>query len=315
MRRSAVGRAWTALALVVGAACVPARSAQSLEARTLRVHVQDVDLPMRATFFPRRAARSRTPVVVVEPVFFRKEILYAGGASAIDVLTEDGFDTWLVWTDTDAALDARRVARGIEQTVTSIASETGSRELDLVGTSLGAEAALGALDLLTSPGSPVIVRRVAFVGGGFDYAYPGSFGARVHSVAGGPATRVCAMDGEGCAPQFHDASRARRWLGTMPPSSPDALDPARARFGFANRWTQLPVLFVAGKADGIAPSESSFPLYELWGRQADPATVPKLFFLAGRENDIDGDLDHLELFAGRGAAGVWHHVTAWLARD
>jgi pimeloyl-ACP methyl ester carboxylesterase len=270
---------------------------------------------MRATFFPRRAARSRVPVVVVEPIFLRKEILCAGDGSAIDALTDGGFDTWLVWTDTDVTPDARRLARGIAQTVTSIASETGSRELDLVGTSLGAEATLRALDLLTSPGAPVVVRRVAFVGGGFDYAYPGSFGARARSLAGGPATQVCAMGGDAGAHQFHDAAGAARWLGAVPPSPPDALDPARARFAFAARWTQLPVLIVAGKADGIAPSESSFPLYELWGNQAAAATVPKLFFLAGRANNLNGDLDHLELFAGPGAASLWRHVTAWLARD
>jgi hypothetical protein len=59
-----------------------------------------------------------------------------------------------------------------------------------------------------------------------------------------------------------------------------------------------------------------FPLYTLWGSdQADPRAVPKLLFLAGRENNLGWDLDHFDLFAGPHAEGIWHHVVSWLERD
>jgi hypothetical protein len=86
------------------------------------------------------------------------------------------------------------------------------------------------------------------------------------------------------------------------------------RFAFASRLADLPVLFVTGKGDGLAPSESVFPAFTYWGSAGhDARAVPKLFFLAGRENRFRVDYDGFELLAGGGAAGeVWERVAEWV---
>lgn len=309
------------VAVLLALSCRRGTDPATLDARTLHAMVQDDALPMRATYFPPtvpRRERRGVPLLVVEPLFFRREILYPeGGGGLVAYLQDEGFPVWVVWVDAPLPLDPRAFSRGIAQTVTQIATTTGARLFDLIGLSMGSEAALRSLDLLTSPGSPVEIRRVAFLGGGFDFDYPGSFASRIARIRGGPATRLCTLDGDvDCARSLRDTRAALPWLGNLPPAGDDALLRSRERFPFVAHFTRLPVLFVSGKADGIAPSESMFPLYVLWGsNEPDPRAVPKLLFLAGRENALGWDLDHFDLFAGPHAEAVWRHIVAWLKHD
>jgi hypothetical protein len=290
----------------------------TFEARTLRPSVRESSA--RATYFPPatpRARRHGVPVLVVEPVLFRRELLTAGPSGGlVGYLESEGFSVWLVWSAAPDAPSAAAFARDVVLAAQAIAQETGANQVDIVGVSFGAEAALRALEPLTSPDAPVTARRVAFLGGGFDFAYPHSFAARTANVRGGPASALCSLDGDrGCAHEFHQAPEAVPWLGALPPSE-DALAPARERFAFARRFSRLPVLFVNGKADGIAPSESMFPLYTLWGSdEPNPRNIPKLLFLAGRENGLAHELDHFDLFAGDQVTDVWSHVARWLERS
>ncbi|MGO8997652.1 MAG: esterase/lipase family protein, partial [Polyangiaceae bacterium] len=275
------------------------------------------------TYFPPTVPRARrrvVPLIVGGPILFRRERLYPSrGEGLVPYLQDEGFPVWLVGVDARVAPGARALGRGIAQTVTSIATQTGAREVDLLGLSMGAEGALRALDLMTSPGSPVVIRRVAFLGGGFDFAYPHSFGSRIAPLRGGPATPLCTLDGDvGCARDFRQASAAAAvaWLASIPAADDDALLPARERFPFVAQLAHLPVLFVSGKSDGIAPSESMFPLYTLWGSdEPDPRAIPKLLFLAGRENALGSDLDHFDLFVGPDAEKVWDRIVTWFERD
>jgi pimeloyl-ACP methyl ester carboxylesterase len=303
---------------IVAASCAHPASERDLEAHTLR---NGDALPVHATYFAARTPRAherRTPIVVVEPILFRRELLYAGpdGGGLVSSLRDEGFAVWLVGASAPALPDARALGRGIAQMVTEIARETGVRSFDLIGSSLGSEAALYALDRLTAPDSPVSVRCAAFVGGGFDFAYPNSFARREAHVGPGEASRLCTQaDDPGCMREFHRPADAMPWLGALPPVAADDLEPSDARFAFVRGFSHLPVLFVTGKSDGIAPSESAFPLYEHWGADArDSRAVPKLFFQAGLENELGRDLDHFELFAGRDASRVAHIVARWLAR-
>jgi hypothetical protein len=303
---------------LVAASCTHPASERDLEAHTLR---GGDALPVHATYFaartPRGHERDRV-IVVVEPILFRRELLYAGpdGGGLVSSLRDEGFAVWLVGASAPALPDARALGRGVAQMVTQIAKETGARSFDLVGLSLGSEAALYALDRLTAPGSPVSVRCAAFVGGGFDFAYPHSFAERAALVGPGDASRLCAQaDDQGCTREFHRPADAMPWLGALPPLAADDLEPSDARFAFVRAFSHLPVLFVTGKSDGIAPSESVFPLYEHWGAdERDSSKVPKLFFQAGLENELGSDLDHFELFAGRDASRVARLVARWLAR-
>jgi len=297
--------------------CAPRADLTNLDARTLRAAAPGEALPMRATYFPSTSPRARrrdVPLVVVEPLLFRREILYTGGG-LVSYLEDEGFPVWVVWVD-GLAPDARTLSRGIAETVQSIARETGVRRFDLMGTSLGSEATLRALEPLTAPGSGVEVRRMVFVGGGFDFAYPHSFAARVASVRGGPANKLCTLDGDvDCARDFASPA-AVPWLWTLPAADDDALRPSRERFPFVEHLTHLPVLFAGGTSDGLAPSESFFPLYTFWGsEQPDAGAVPKLFFLAGRENGLGADFDQFDLFAGERRRELWAYVVAWLEKD
>jgi hypothetical protein len=315
-------RAALVLALISAAlacACRHGTDRATLDARTLEATTQGDAPSMRATYFPPtvpRAGRRDVPLILVEPLLFRRELLYRDGG-LVPYLQDAGFPVWLVWVGASSPPDARVLGRGIAQTVTSIATETGARVFDLVGLSMGSEGTLRALDLLTAPGSSVSVRRVAFVGGGFDFGYPHSTAARIQGIRGGSATSLCTLDGDArCARDFYRPGDTLPWLGVLPPADDDALLPSRARFPFVSRFARLPVLFVTGKADGLAPSESVFPLYTLWGSdQTDPHAVPKLLFLAGRENNLGWDLDQFDLFAGPHAEAVWSHLVAWLARE
>ena len=294
----------------------------TLDARTLRPVLAGADaaLPMRATYFPSTAPRARrrdVPLIVVAPLLFRRELLYPEqGGGLVPYLQAEGFPVWLVWVDSPTPPGARVLARGIAATVASIATETNVRRFDLLGLSLGAESALRALEPLTAPGSGVEIRRVVFLGGGFDFAYPRSFATRVASIRGGAASALCTFDGDvGCARDFRRPSAAVPWLASLPPADDDALVPSRARFPFVAHLTRLPVLFVAGKVDGVAPSESVFPLYTFWGSdEPDPRAVPKVFFLAGRENALAWEFDQFDLFAGEHAEDVWEHAVEWLRR-
>ena len=312
--------AWLAIA------CRPVSDPSTLDARTMRVQVARegaADLPMRATYFPPatpRAGRRDVPVVVVEPILFRRELLTVGpgpDGGLVSYLATEGFPVWLVWVDAAVPPDPRALAVGVAQVVASIARETGVKRVDLLGLSLGAEASLRALEPLTAPASPVTVRRVVFLGGGFDFAYPHSIAARLAAVRGQQASALCSLDGDvDCARQFRQPRAAVPWLGVLPPADADELQASRDRFPFASHLTRLPVLFVNGKADGIAASESMFPLYTFWGSdEPDPRDVPKLMFLAGRENGFAADYDHFALFGAPGADEVWDHVVGWLKRE
>jgi hypothetical protein len=315
------GHVLASVAALLALSCRHGTDPATLDARTLRATIEDDALPMRATYFPPtgpRAHRRNDPLVVVEPLFFRRDLLYPEhGGGLVPYLEDAGFPVWLVWVDAPSPPEARPLGRGIAQTITSIATATGARRFDLLGLSMGSDAALRALDLLTSPGSPVTIGRVAFLGGGFDFAYPHSFASRIAPIRGGPASRLCALDGSrGCGRELRDADAATPWLGVLPPASDDALLPSRERFPFVAHFAKLPVLFVNGKRDGIAPSESMFPLYTLWGSdEPNPRAIPKLLFLAGRENALGWDFDHFDLLAGPHAERVWNHLVAWLEHE
>ena len=312
------------------AGCRHAAGAEALDARTLRTEAPAegntaAAVPMRATYFPAsvpRAGRKETPLLVVEPLLFERELLFEGPhGGLVGYLASEGFRVWLVGPAGHGTPKTADLARGIRATAEAIGREAGVRHFDLIGLSLGGEAALTALDGLTAPGSKVSIQRVAFVGTGFDFAYPHSFAARVAphlGPDGASATTLCTLDGDtGCTRLFHDPSGAASWLGALPPEDANELRPASERFPFVARFTALPVLFVNGKADGIAPSESMFPLFSLWGSaERDRRAIPKHLFLAGRENGFARDDDQFDLFGSQRARDeVWAHLAAWLGKS
>jgi hypothetical protein len=289
-----IARRLVTAALLATACARPPYDAASSDARTLRAPGEP---PMHAVAYPPRGKSNppAAPLLVVEPVVWRRDLLLRHGG-LVSWLEDDGFPVWLVGADGDPR-DARALADGIVRTAGVIARATGAPRVDVLATGLGGAATMLALDPLTSPSSPVHVGRVAFLGTPLDRAYVGDANARV-------AASTLA---------FHDRS-AVEWLGAVPPADRLEGRPARERFPFAARFAALPVLFVAGKVDGIAPSETQYPAFALWGRDAEYRhAVPKSFFLAGRENGFDRDADAFDLVDGSPTAiATWSRIAAFL---
>jgi hypothetical protein len=266
-------------------------------------------------FPPRARTRpTRPPLVLVEPILFRRELLLEDDG-LVATLEDAGFSVWLVGADADVPPDARTCATGIARSIGSVARAATVDHVDVVSLGLSGAATLGALAALDEPGSPVHVTKLALVGTPLDEAYPGSFASRTRMVAGGPASALCGLDGgTGCTRAFRDPGAAP-WLGALPPAEPDAAKRARERYPQVPRFESTSVLFLAGKLDGVAPTESLFPVFEAWGSglETGGTAVHKRFFIAGLENSLGRDFDGFALLARQdGAGAVWDQLIAFL---
>jgi pimeloyl-ACP methyl ester carboxylesterase len=236
-----------------------------------------------------RAAGVHPPVVLFEPLALRREVLDQGaGGGLVPYLNYRGFPVWVVFAEAHEGLRAAALGRCYAQAVDAIAEVTKAPRLHVGGVSLGGQVAAHALEHLRE-GAPL--GRVFFYAAGIDYAYPGSLLA-----ARAPLAAACAA----CAP----------WLsGFLPP--PDEDRPLAERLpGLAT--AQAPVLFVNGKIDGVAPSESVYPAYELYGSAA-PGPVRKRLVLVARENFLP-DLDHWGMLGGAEEDG-FEILAGWLESD
>jgi len=269
-----------------------------------------------ATYFPVTHANAirRVPVVVLEPRFFGPDVLHRGREGGLlAYLNFKGHPAWRITIETPTA-SSRALAAPLARAIRAISQASKEPAIDVVGASLGAPSVLHAIALLADEGaSPV--RRVVFLGAGLDYAYPGSFLERERDHLGGPTRELCATEAA-CKKLVHHPESARPYLGRLPPRDADDAVPAAKRYALLERRSE-PVLFIAGKADGIAPSEASFPVFLKWG-EALPgrAMTTKRFFLAARENALGDDYDHAELFVGdRVEYEVFAPIVAFLERD
>jgi hypothetical protein len=264
-------------------------------------------------FPPRARTRpSRLPLVVVEPVLFRRELLLEDGG-LVATFEDAGFPVWLVGSDADVPPDEKTWAAGVARSIGSVARESHAAHVDVLALGFAGPATLGALAELSAPSSPVAIDALALMGTPLDEAYPDSFAKRVRPVAGGPASALCALQsGAACANTFRDP-RASSWLGSLPASgASDARSAERYPWLFAPSATS--VLFVAGKIDGVAPTESIYPAYVAWGSSADRAAVKKRFFVAGLENGLGRDFDSFSLLElGDGASAVWSQLVGFFS--
>jgi hypothetical protein len=293
------------LAVFVGACLHAPFEASRQDARALHdsVTTSAGEARFHAIPFPPRARTrpARPPLVVVEPVLFRRELLLEDGG-LVATLEDAGFSVWLVGEDAPVPSDVRASAEGIARAIGSVARATGSTDIDVVSLGLSGAATLGAFLALCEPGSPVHVGKLVFFGAPLDEGYPNSFAARTRAIAGGSASALATTR------TFADPE-ATRWLGALPPSDPDDLRPTRERYPqLANlARTDNSVLFLAGKIDGVAPTESSFPVFQAFG------SAHKRFFIAGLENGLPRDFDAFALLARNdGAPAVWAQLVAFL---
>jgi hypothetical protein len=288
----------------------------TLAKRVLPLAEAEGQARVTATYFPVTHANAirHVPVVVLEPRFFGPDVLHRGREGGLlAYLNFKGHPAWRITIETPTA-SSRALAAPVAHAIRAISQASKEPAIDVLGASLGAPSLLHAVALLADEGaSPV--RRVVFLGAGLDYAYPGSFLERERDHLGGLARELCATEAA-CKKLVHHPESARPYLGRLPPTDADDAVPAAKRYAFLERRAE-PVLFIAGKADGIAPSEASFPVFLKWG-EALPgrAMTTKRFFLAARENALGDDYDHAELFVGeRVESDVFEPIVAFLERD
>lgn len=313
LSRKAVVGALAALLVACRYASIPE---ETLASRALDVPAATGPGHVTATYFPVTHANAvrRAPVVVVEPRVFTREALHRGARGGLlAYLNFKGHPAWRLTVDTPNE-PSRAIGTALATTIRAISQASGEPALDVVGASLNAPSALHAVSTLAEEGSSP-VRRVVFLGAGLDYAYPSSFVVREHEKLGGPTRRLCATEAA-CLRFVHHPDEARPFFGSLPPAEPDDTSPAHLRYpGLAQRTER--VLFVVGKADGLAPSESSFPVFLEWGKATpEHAVRSKRFFLAARENGLGDDYDHAALFLGADAESeVFAAIVDFLEQD
>lgn len=260
------------------------------------------------------SAVRREPVVVVSPMLLAPRVLFRGHEGGlVSYLNFQGHPVYLVGFEAPSC-DEAAASRAFAKMVREVSQRTREPVVHVVGASLGAPVVVRAVGLLADEGaSPV--GRVALVGAGLDYAYPGSFVARERAHLGGPAAYLCESPAS-CRKLSRQPEVLREHLAVLPNDAPLLFAPTSARYPGLERRRE-PVLFVVGKADGIAPSESSYPVFLAWGSATpDAARATKHFFLAARENGLGDDYDHAELFAGPEAEGeVFAKVAEFLEHE
>jgi pimeloyl-ACP methyl ester carboxylesterase len=296
-------------------------AAPQLAERTLQIPVvaatTGAPVSLRATYYPltHRNARRQPPVVLFDPVFWSRGILHRGREGGlIPFLNYSGFPVWLVYADQYEGRTPRELGEALATALRELAKASDVGQVFLGGLSLGSQAVLEALRQASPEGrlGRVLVRKVFFIGAGLDYAFPDSFLAHSQSLANGPSKALCDRDGgRACQRYFSGGQAAQRLLGTLPLLDTGPLDDARLPSLASFR---MPALFVAGKIDGIAPSESVFPAYQRYGsREPDERQIPKRLLIAGLENRMHEDYDHYTLFAGKHVEGdVFEPLRQWL---
>jgi hypothetical protein len=248
-----------------------------------------------------RAKGEHPPVVLFEPLALRKEVLDRGAdGGLVPYLNYRGFPVWVVFAEAHDGLTAAALGRCYAQAVEAIARVTKAPRLDVGGVSLGGQVAAHALAPLEADAAPV--GRVFFYAAGLDYGYPGSFLAALAAGRGGPLAAAC---GDLC-PRW--LAGAGAFLDFLPARGPDEDLPLPDRFPGIPA-ARVPALFMTGKIDGLAPSESVYPVYQLYGSGA-AAPVRKRLMIVGRENLLP-DLDHWGMLSGEAEEG-FEVLADWL---
>jgi hypothetical protein len=247
-----------------------------------------------------RAKGERPPVVLFEPLAVSRALLDRGAdGGLVPYLNYRGFPVWVVFAEAPAGVTTRALGACFAQAVVAIARVTHAPRVDVGGVSLGGQVAAHALASL----GDVALDRVFFYAAGLDYAYPGSFLDALADRRGAPLADACG----GCARWLAGAGPAD--LGVLPPRGADEALPLAERFPGVPA-ARAPALFVNGKIDGLAPSESVYPVYQLYGRDGG---APRRLVIVGRDNFLD-DLDHWGMLSGAHEDG-FEVLGDWLTGD
>jgi poly(3-hydroxyalkanoate) synthetase len=267
------------------------------------------DGTFKVSLFPRTYNTLVGPeysLLLVSPVLLSDEVLYdSGSSSIIPWFNSRGVSVWLVRIPPQTPLDkfGREVLPEIN---VAIRKNSKDRNWVLGGVSLGGQAI--AHYLHDAPkhelNTQMRVHSAFFLGTGFDYEYPGAFGRILAKENMTPAEFQRRF-----APGIkleHIASRANLFVGGKPVWS-DALS------GINLKDKGVRVLFLAGKIDDVAPSES---VYKFFVKTAgsEIRNVPGVLFMQpGRMNRHSINFDHGSMVASPElAADILPEIFEWL---
>jgi hypothetical protein len=259
-------------------------------------------------------------LVLVSPVLVADEALYnSGTASIIPWFNARGVTVWLVRIPPQIALE--KFGRDIlPQLATAIRKNSTDSDWVMGGISLGGQAIAHYLNDAPKHAttSAMLVKAVFFLGTGFDYNYPGSFGHRLASAADGELSdtahqakkNLCAGDFcrrffPGLRPELV-ASRQNLVAGGKPVWR-DTLE------NVSLKDKGVRTLFIAGKIDNVAPSESVYKFYVKTIGDETRNSPDVRFLQPGRMNRHARNYDHGMLIASDElAAEVLPDILKWL---
>ncbi len=268
------------------------------------------------SMFPRTYSALAGPafsLVLVSPVLVTEEVLSnSGSASIIPWFNARGVTVWLVRIP--AQMQLERFGREILPQVTAaIRKNSNDEHWVMGGVSLGGQAV--AQYLHDAPRnatvSGMLVKAAFFLGTGFDYNHPGSFGRRLVAAQDGAQGNLCADDF--CSRFFPDlptrfvASRRRLFDVGGKPVWRDSLD------GVQLRGKGVRLMFVNGKIDNVAPSESVYKFYVKTIGDETKNSPDVRFLLPGKMNRHGRDFNHVMTIASDEAASeVLPEVLRWI---
>lgn len=228
-------------------------------------------------------------LVIVSPVLVSDTALTnSGKSSLIPWFNARGVPVWLVRVPPGMPLE--KFGRQVLPTITSaIRKNSNDAQWVMAGVSLGGQAVAHYLDdaQKNATVSGMLVKAAFFLGTGFDYAYPGSFSRRLASLSGQNvcADEFCTRYLPGVKPELVSA-RSALFDAAGKPVWREALD------NVSLKDKGVRVMFIAGKIDNVAPSESVYKFFvkTIGGETKNSPDVR--FFLSGRMNRYARDYDH-----------------------
>ncbi|MCS6983801.1 MAG: hypothetical protein NZM25_01565 [Leptospiraceae bacterium] len=239
-------------------------------------------------YFPRTYAGGENyQMVITSPVIFDEKILYAGRDSFINFFTLRGVSVYLVRKKPSIGL--RQYGQDfLKAALIELRKKSAQENWVLGGISMGG---IGVLYyLMQEEKAGRLARRVDkvfFLGTGFDYNYPGS----VAEKTAGANDRFCVENPVLCENLFGEKN-----LPLYPAEfvhlRKDQI--VAARNEEALRDIVPGAIFIGGKIDNFAPSESIFPIYNLYGRKQAKGNVR--FYQASEVNFYQKDFHHMDLF-------------------
>ncbi|MGJ4787184.1 alpha/beta hydrolase [Leptospira koniambonensis] len=249
------------------------------------------------------------PVLLLDPILVNKKSLYLGDYNGlIGVLSGNGFSVFLLHFEVYPGLDLKEVGEKlIPQAVSQVQGLSNRKDYILGGVSVGGQA---ILHYIRSKKDPAI-SKVFFLGTGMDYKYNDSFidDMKKEKRFGTDLSNSCKNKDSFCSRFIsldEDNPTTLYLYQTLWNYLPSLEENPKVWADF--ELMDFPTLFVAGKLDNVATSESIHPVY----RRKRGFTQ---FFEAGRDNGGKIDYDHLSLFAHESApSDIYQKIADWLAK-